>query len=952
MVRLIAWAAAFAALSVCTWAGPTSDRLAATFEVNQGQVDDAVRFFSRRVGGTLFLTPNEAVLQLKDGVLRMRLEGAEEPKVQGVARMPGTVSYFRGGDAPLRLSAIPTFERVRYEGVYSGIDLVFYGNGEGRFEYDFVVAPGADPSAVALRLEGAEELRLDAHGSLVARLGDGTVVQPPPVLYQISENGERESVEGSYSLSGERLRFRVGEYDRARELVIDPVLVFSSLIGGDGRDSARGVAVGPDGSVYVAGETTSNDFPTVNPLQAARTDTQTDLFVMRLDPTGTQVIFATYLGGSSGDVGGDIEVAADNSVYVVGEAGSGFPVTAGAFQTDGGGSRDAFIARISADGSTLTASTLFGGRGGEEITAVDLDAQGYVYVAGNTSSRDLPTTPGSFQPTRGTPDNTDGIFVAKLMPDLTSLVYSTHIDSGDDEDVRDIEVHDGYAFITGSAESDLFPTTPGVVQPTKNGAPRDGFVAKLSRDGSSLVFSTFIGGDNFDSPVGIDVDPTGHAYVTGNFTGFNTPTTAGAFRTERNDNDGGMVMKLSPTGDALLYSTYTGSGADRPHSIRVDSQGAAHIAGVTTNRVLEVTPDALQPANLNRSTMAYYMVFSHDGTRQLYSSYHGGDDLDAVGEFQGFLFGDVLDEIDCQAVFVGRTLSPNFPLQDAFQSTAGGGDWDAFVSRVDPFTPDGEPHLACSGVTLATGTPVIRKLAPRSIGTAFGSDFSSQTVLAAETDGAGFVTSDLGGSCIEIADQRAAEFAVLPTQINFMVPPDTPLGWQRMRVVRDCNTANEVRSEPQLVLIEPVAPAFFNFINNADGVNPIAAIDNATGSLIGPSGLFGAALETEQGVVTTPAQPGQIVVVFPTGMGPTSPALANGQIPGGAFNATGDVRLTLGGVEVPSADVFYAGAAPCCAGLDQITFRVPEGLSAGNHPLVVTVDGAASPEGPFIAVAP
>lgn len=364
------------------------------------------------------------------------------------------------------------------------------------------------------------------------------------------------------------------------------------------------------------------------------------------------------------------------------------------------------------------------------------------------------------------------------MPDLSGLMYSTHIDSPDTERGRDIAVHDFSAYITGDAESDAFPTTPGMVQPSKNGAPADGFVTRLSPDGSSLVFSTFIGGDNLDTPLGIDVDLRGNAYVTGNFTGFNVPTTPGAFLTERRDNDGGVVMKLSPDGTSLLYSTYVSNdGADRPHSIRVDSQGAAHIAGVTTNRTFEVTEDALQPANLNLSTMAYYTVLSSDGSRQLYSSYHGGDELDAVGEFQSsFVFGDVLDEHNCQAVFVGRTQSSSFPLQNAFQPASGGGDWDAFVSKVDPFTADGEPHIGCNGAVLATGTPVRDRLARRSIGTVFGTDFSMQTVLSAEVGDDGLVTTDLGSTCVEIAGRRGAEFAVLSNQVNFMVPPGRAAG--------------------------------------------------------------------------------------------------------------------------------------------------------------------------------
>ena len=346
-------------------------------------------------------------------------------------------------------------------------------------------------------------------------------------------------------------------------------------------------------------------------------------------------------------------------------------------------------------------------------------------------------------------------------------------------------------------------------------------------------------------------------------------------------------------------------------------------------------------------------MLSADGTRQIYSSYHGGAEDDMVGEVQGsFVFGDTVAERDCQAYFVGRTASPGFPLMDPFQPAMGGGEWDAFISKVDPFSAGGTPHIGCNAVVLATGTPVMDMLAPRSIGTVFGTGFSTQSVFVPELDGSGNVSTNLADTCVEIAGQRGAMFAVVPSQINFMVPPGVPLGWRRVVVIQGCGTADEVRSEPQYIEIKPVVPAFFNFVNNSDGVNPAAAVDNATGALIGPPALFGLSSGTAQSVVTTPAQPGQIVVVFPTGLGPTNPALANGQIPGAAFPITGSSSLTLGGVTVPPEDIFYVGAAPCCAGLDQVTFRVPASLAAGNHALVLTVDGVSTPVGPFIAVEP
>ena len=956
---------AVAALAVVQSAGAAarsdSARLPMAFEANRGQVNERAKFLSRCSGYTLFLTPQEAVLALpvgeKSSVLRLQFEGSRQtPLIEGVEPLPGTVNYFRGSDPAGWLSKIPTYERVRYSEIYEGIDLVFYGNEEGRLEYDFIVAPGADPNQIRLRLDGADEVRLGEDGLLVARLGDREVVHRAPAIYQQRQDQPgRDAVLGRYVLGGDnRVGFEVEDYDADRRLVIDPVLVFSSFIGGDRRDHARGIDLGPDGSVYIFGETGSVDFPVVNALQPDRFDNFQDAFVMKLNPAGTVVIYATYLGGSGGDLGLDIAVNAEGCAYVVGTAGTTFPVTPGAFQTERTGPRSGYVAKISADGSQIDAATLFTGRRSEEIYAVALDTEGYPYITGYSTSDDLPTTPGSYQPTRTVTINQTGVFVAKLMPDLSGLVYSTHIDSPDFEDGRAIDVYEFSAYITGSADSDDYPTTPGVVQPLKNGAPRDSFVTKLSPDGSSLVYSTFIGGDNLDIPHGIAVGVTGSAYITGDTTGFNYPTTPGAFVTSRNAAGGAFVTKLSPDGSSNVYSTYLSERAfEHGDSIKVDRQGAAYVVGLTNNVTFPVTSNALQPMLANRSRDAFLVKLSYDGSRQLYSSFHGGDDTDSVGQPQSSTtLSDALAVRNCQAYFVGRSDSPNFPLMDPFQATLGGGDWDAFVSKVDPSGGLDEPVIGCNAVVLATGTPVMDMLAPRSIGTVFGTGFSTQTVLVPELDANGDVSTNLANTCVEIAGLRGAVFAVLSTQINFMVPPGVPLGWRRVVVIRGCGTANEVRSEPQYVEIKPVVPAFFNFVNNVDGVNPIAAVDNATGFLIGPSGLFGLSGELGQNFVTTPAQPGQIIVVFPTGLGSTNPALANGQIPGAAFPITGSSSLTLGGVMVPPEDIFYVGAAPCCAGLDQVTFRVPAGLAAGNHQLVLTVDGVSSPVGPFIAVQP
>lgn len=332
------------------------------FEANRGQVNERAKFLSRGSGYTLFLTPQEAVLALPAGeansVLRLQFEGARQtPLIEGVEPLPGTVNYFRGSDPAGWLSKIPTYERVRYSEIYEGIDLVFYGNEEGRLEYDFVVAPGADPNQIRLRLDGADQVRLGEDGLLVARLGDREVVHRAPAIYQQRHDPPgRDAVQGRYVLRGDnRVGFEVEDYDADRPLVIDPVLVFSSFIGGGtgfgGRDRARAVTLGPDYSIYMVGDTQTTDFPIVNAFEA---EPQLG-WVMKLDPTGTTVIYSSYINMA---LAVDIAVNAEGCAYVTGQANSTSVVTDGAFQTSRSGTLiDAYVAKISADGTMLEAGT-------------------------------------------------------------------------------------------------------------------------------------------------------------------------------------------------------------------------------------------------------------------------------------------------------------------------------------------------------------------------------------------------------------------------------------------------------------------------------------------------------------------------------------------------------------------------------------------------------------------
>src|SRR6187549_118326 len=273
-------------------------QLPLTFEVNQGQTDDRVDFLARGPGYNIFLTATEAVFALpkasaKSGeraksaqvpVMRMQLLGsAADPRVQGVDALPGKVNYFRGQDAASWQTKVPIYRRVKYSAVYPGVDLVYYGQSQ-QLEYDFIVAPGADPGTIKLGFAGVEQTTVDAQGDLVLKTAGGPLRFQKPIIYQI-DNGRRHTVEGGYvHRSPHQIGFRVGAYDRTRPLIIDPVLSYSTYLGGSGIDDGQSIAVDATGAVYVSGSTNSTDFPTVNAMQPALNSF--DLFVAKLTPDG------------------------------------------------------------------------------------------------------------------------------------------------------------------------------------------------------------------------------------------------------------------------------------------------------------------------------------------------------------------------------------------------------------------------------------------------------------------------------------------------------------------------------------------------------------------------------------------------------------------------------------------------------------------------------------------
>ncbi len=700
-------------------------KLPLSFEANQGQTGSEVKFLSRGSGYSLFLTANEAVLSLKpsrdrkgavaparlqnkpgplaaargsdqapeSAVLRMKLAGANpSAQVAGVDELPGKSNYFLGNDPAKWRTNVPTYAKVKYAEVYPGIDLVYYGN-QRQLEYDFVVAPGADPQSIRLSFavsnpsrdsDGAVPLRIDAQGDLIARVGGDEIRLRKPVVYQ-EVNGERRPVSGGYVFQANNdIRFSLAAYDKTKPLVVDPVLVYATYLGGNDIDVGYGIAVDSSGNAYVTGQTLSTNFPPANPFRIANGGGY-DAFVTKLNVSGSALIYSTYLGGSAFDFGQGIAVDSSGNAYVTGETSStNFP-TANAIQTRfGGANTDAFVAKLNAAGSALVYSTYLGGNGQDYGTGIAVDSSGNAYVTGETLSTDFPTA-NAFQASFGA----GKAFVTKFNAAGSALVYSTYLGGSSGDRGQGIAVDSsGNAFVTGWTRSTDFPTANSF-QARNGGGLGDVFVTKFNASGSALVYSTYLGGSGQDISEGIAVDSFGNACVTGYTESTDFPT-ANAFQARYGGGGDGFVTEFNAAGSTPVYSTYLGgSGVDQGSGVAVDSSGSAYVTGPTSSTNFP-TANAIQ-AVLSGSNDAFVMKLNAVGSALVYSTYLGGSGSDGGS-------GIAVDPSG-NAYMTGSTGSTNFPTANAFRSAYGGGVQDAFVAKISDNTQLSNPVPAVSALS-------------------------------------------------------------------------------------------------------------------------------------------------------------------------------------------------------------------------------------------------------------
>ena len=657
---------------------PTSyGQLPLSFEPNVGQAAAGTEFIVRSDGAELGLAHGtlsvaiQAPSPTKDSpssaasVLDFRLVGANAaPEAQTVDALAGVSNYLIGNDPAKWHRNIPTYGGVDYADVYPGIDLNFHGQ-QGQLEYDFVVNAGAQPGAIRFQLQGAQSWSLDAAGDLVLHTTGADVVEKAPIAYQ-ERNGGRQEVAARFVLQDNgSVGFAVGAYDASLPLTIDPVLAYSTYLGGSADDKGNGIAIDSSGSAYVVGSTLSSNFPIVNddePYNAGH-----DIFVAKLNPAGNGLVYSTYLGGSADDFGYAIAVDSSGSAYVAGVTTSNdFPAVNGVKGTLSGMS-DAVVAKLNPAGNGLVYGSYLGGTGSDTALAITVDASGAAYLAGTTNSTDFPTPNALQNRQAGVAD----AFILKLNPAGSALVYSTYLGGSGNDQANGIAVDGaGNAYETGTTNSANFPIV-SAFQANASGGGGDAFVAKLNASGTALVFSTYLGGTGPDGGQAIAVDSAGSAYVAGTTFSKDFPTTANAFQTNAAASAHAFVTKLNPKGNGLVYSTYLGGNqTDFGNGIAVDASGEAYVTGYTASSNFP-TANAAQ-GTYGGGGDAFFTRLNANGTGLVYSTYVGGS-----GGEQG---NAIAVDAAGNAYIAGFTASADFPTLSPLQATNAGGN-DAFVTK-------------------------------------------------------------------------------------------------------------------------------------------------------------------------------------------------------------------------------------------------------------------------------
>ncbi|WP_445176076.1 DUF7948 domain-containing protein [Microcoleus sp.] len=674
-----------------------------SFIANTGQTDPNVKFQVKGAGHSIFFTPNEIAFvafptpnepgnqATTSSVVRSSLANSNpNPTISGLEKLPGVANFLLGEDSSQWQTNVPTFNGVVYQNVYQGIDRVFKGT-EGQLKSEFLVAPFADPSQIRMNYTGVKDIRLRDDGALILETPLGELIDNAPIVYQ-DINGQRVNVPAAYNLLGNgQVNFSLGYFDPTQPLVIDPVLAYSTYLGGSGDDGANRMTVDSTGAAYIIG-TTVNNFTTTPGAFQTTPGGQADFLVTKINPQGTALVYSTYIGGIGNEYGFDIAVDSQGNAYLTGQVDPGYPTTPGSFQPTVTG-YSAAATKLNAAGNALVYSTFLSGSLGDLGNGIAVDSNGNAYVTGFTN--------GNF-PITGTVSQlnyaggTDA-FISKVNPTGSGLVYSTYFGGSDREDAQAIALdNNGNAYITGLTYSTNLPGTNGYFQYAMAGGQYDGFVGKFDANGVRN-YSTYLGGSGDEKGADIAVDSLGNTYIVGYTSSTNFPTKNAIQAANAGGANDAFVTKIEPLGYSVSYSTYFGgSGDDNGHRITVDSANNVYVTGDTTSTNFP-TKNAIQSVS-GGGKDAFVTSINSSGSALVDSTYLGGSADD---------YGNGIAVDTSGGVYVaGSTFSTNFPTATPWQAASGGGQYDSFITKIIPggsqvkiVESGGSTNVAESGTT-------------------------------------------------------------------------------------------------------------------------------------------------------------------------------------------------------------------------------------------------------------